>query len=122
MVQKFKKKINKILCFDLDGIICNTYKNNYKLSKPIKKNIKKINSLYDQGYKIIVFTARYMGRSNENINLAHRKGFTKTNNQLKRWGLKFHQLRFGKPSYNLIIDDKGIFFNKNWANKIDNYL
>ena len=122
MVQKFKKKINKILCFDLDGIICNTYKNNYKLSKPIKKNIKKINSLYDQGYKIIVFTARYMGRSKENINLAHRKGFTKTNNQLKRWGLKFHQLRFGKPSYNLIIDDKGIFFNKNWANKIDNYL
>ncbi len=122
MVQKFKKKINKILCFDLDGVICNTYKNNYKLSKPIKKNIKKINSLYDQGYKIIVFTARYMGRSKENINLAHRKGFTKTNNQLKRWGLKFHQLRFGKPSYNLIIDDKGIFFNKNWANKIDNYL
>ena len=63
-----------------------------------------------------------MGRSKENIYLAHRKGFTKTNNQLKHWGLKFHQLKFGKPSYDLIIDDKGIFFKKNWANKIDNYL
>ena len=28
----------------------------------LKKNIKVINSLYDQGYIIKIFTARYMGR------------------------------------------------------------
>ena len=112
MVQKFKKKINKIICFDLDGVICNTLKNNYETSKPIKKNINKINYLYKKGFKIIIFTARYMGRSKENAKTAKKKGFKKTNNQLKRWGVKFHQLKFGKPSYDLIIDDKGIFFMK----------
>ena len=122
MVQKFKKKIDKVLCFDLDGVICNTHKNQYSSSKPIKKNIKKINYLYHKGYKIIIFTARYMGRFKENVNKANIKGFTKTNNQLKDWGVKFHQLRLGKPSYDLIIDDKGIFFKKNWVEKIDKYL
>ena len=32
-----------IICFDLDGVICLTKKNYYHLSRPIKKNIKKIN-------------------------------------------------------------------------------
>ena len=34
---KVKKKI---LCFDLDGVICTTLKNNYKSSKPKIKAIK----------------------------------------------------------------------------------
>ena len=29
--------MKKILCFDLDGVICKTVGNNYKDSKPIKK-------------------------------------------------------------------------------------
>ena len=37
----FKKK--KIFCFDIDGIICKTKKNNYTKSVPIKKNINFIN-------------------------------------------------------------------------------
>ena len=32
-----------IICFDIDGVICRTKKNNYRSSKPIKKAIKKIN-------------------------------------------------------------------------------
>ena len=122
MVQKYKKKLSKTICFDLDGVICNTLKNNYEFSKPIKKNINKINSLYKEGFKIIIFTARYMGRSKENVKTAHKKGFKKTNNQLKKRGIKFHQLKFGKPSYDLIIDDKSIFFKKNFINKINKYL
>ena len=51
------------------------FKNNYEFSKPIKKNINKINSLYKEGFKIIIFTARYMGRSKENVKTAHKKGF-----------------------------------------------
>ena len=39
MVRKFKQ-LKKILCFDLDGVICNTPGNEYKKSKPIIKNIK----------------------------------------------------------------------------------
>ena len=35
----------KILCFDLDGVICQTYGNDYINSRPIKKNITAINNL-----------------------------------------------------------------------------
>ena len=55
---------NKILCFDLDGIICKTSKKNYMSARPIKKVINLINKLYFDNY-IIIFTARYMGRNND---------------------------------------------------------
>ena len=46
-------------------------------------------------------------------------GFKLTKTQLKKWKVKYHKLILGKPSYDLIVDDKGIFFNKNWIKKID---
>ena len=46
-----------------------------------------------------------MGRTNENVNLAKKKGYKFTLNQLNKWGLKFHKLVFGKPYANFYIDD-----------------
>jgi trehalose-6-phosphatase len=56
----------KKLCFDLDGVICTTFKKRYFTAKPKKKIIKLINELYKKN-TIIVFTARFMGRNKENI-------------------------------------------------------
>jgi ribonuclease HI len=61
------KNKKKVFCFDIDGVICKTPKNYYKNSKPIKKAIMAINLLYDSGNKILIFTARFMGRSGENV-------------------------------------------------------
>ena len=36
--------------------------------------------------------------------------------QLKKWNVKYHKIYFGKPSYDLFIDDKALFFKKNWSN------
>lgn len=109
----------KIIAFDLDGVICKTNKKkNYKKSIPIKKNIKIINKLYKSNYKIVIFTARYMGRSNENIVVATKKAKIITMKQLKKWKVFFHSLKFGKPSYDLFVDDKAYGFDKNWAKKI----
>jgi len=113
---KFLKN-SKIYCFDLDGVICNTNKSDYKKSKPITKAIKKINYLHLAGHKIIIFTSRFMGRNNENIHLAKKQGYNFTLKQLKKWKLKYHKLVFGKPSYDFIIDDKSINF-KNWFKNI----
>ena len=55
-----------------------------------------------------------MGRNNENIKKAKAQGYNKTFKQLKSWGLKFHKLKFGKPSYDFFLDDKNIFFKKKW--------
>ena len=42
--------MRKIICFDLDNVICKTLNNNYKLSKPIKKTVKIINRLHKEGH------------------------------------------------------------------------
>ena len=117
-----KKSFKKIICFDLDDVICTTTKKNYFFSKPKVKVIKKINELYKKGFYIKIFTARFMGRNNEKIFKAKKQGYKKTLNQLKRWNLRFHKLIFGKPSYDLFIDDKSIFFDKNWYKKINKVL
>jgi histidinol phosphatase-like enzyme len=110
----------KKFCFDIDGVICRTAKSNYKSSKPNYKVIKIINKLYDQGHYIIIFTARYMGRNKENILLAKKQGYNFTNAQLKNWGLKFHKLIFGKPSFDVLVDDKAFNHDINWHKKIFN--
>ena len=107
-----------IFCFDIDGIICKTNSLNYNKSRPIKKNIKFINSLYQQGHIIKIFTARYMGRNRDSLLKAKRQGYESTMRQLNKWGLKFHKLFFGKPSSDIYIDDKNLNFKKNWIKDI----
>ena len=116
------KKIKKTICFDIDGVICKTIKNNYNNSKPITKNIDMINQLYKKGFIIKIFTARYMGRNKDIINKAKKQGYNFTKKKLEEWGVNYHKLIFGKPSFDLIIDDKAIFFDKNWKNKINKIL
>ena len=104
----------KKICVDIDGVICLTKKNFYKSSKANYKVIKIINKLYDEGHYILIYTSRFMGRNNDNISLAKKEGYKFTKNQLKAWGLKFNKLLMGKPSYDIIIDDKSLGFKKNW--------
>ena len=113
--------MKKKYCFDIDGVICKTKNADYKNSKPIKKSIEIINKLYDDGNIILIFTARFMGRSKDNIKKAKKLGYKFTYNQLKKWDLKFHKLILGKPSFDLFIDDKSIFFRKDWQKKILNF-
>jgi hypothetical protein len=117
MKNKYREKKLKTYCFDIDGVICSTNGNDYKNSKPIYKSIKKINQLYSAGNIILIFTARFMGRSNDNPILAKKRGYQFTFKQLKKWKLNFHKLIFGKPSFDFIVDDKAINF-KNWIKNI----
>lgn len=105
----------KTICFDIDGVICKTIKSNYKSSKPIKKNIKTINNFYKKGYIVKIFTARCMGRNFDNIKKAEKDIKTITINQLQNWNVNYHKIFFGKPSYDLFVDDKSLFFKKNWS-------
>lgn len=111
----------KVICFDLDGVICTNTWGNYKLAKPIKKNIKFIN-LLNKKFKIIIFTSRFMGRHNDNAAKAKKQGYKYTQRQLAKWKVKFDKLILGKPSYDLIIDDKAIYFKKNWIKELNNQI
>jgi len=104
-------------CIDIDNTICTTKNLNYADSAPIRSRIEKINELYDQGHTIKYFTARGMGRSNDNVNNAYASQFCLTQKQLDDWGCKYHNLILGKPSADYYLDDKALkledVFNEN---------
>ena len=52
-----------------------------------------------------------MGRTNENVFKAKKKGFDFTKNNCPNGGVKYDKLIFGKPSFDLIIDDKALDFH-----------
>lgn len=112
----------KIIAFDLDDVLCsrlNGYENlgplKYDYCYPIVENIEMVNSLYNEGYKIVIYTARGMTQFNGNVHEIYSKLYTKTTEQLKSWGLKYHQLVMGKIHYDVLIDDK--VMNSNGINK-----
>ena len=39
--------------------------------------------------------------------------------QLKGWGLNYHELIFGKPSYDCFIDDKAFNYSENWIDELE---
>ena len=99
----------KVYCFDIDGTICQNTYGDYDLAKPIHERIDFINSLFEAGNEIVMFTAR---GSTTGIDW-----YEFTEKQLKDWGLKFNKLLLGKPFADIFVDDKGIeaddFFREN---------
>jgi hydroxymethylpyrimidine pyrophosphatase-like HAD family hydrolase len=96
----------KIIAFDLDDVLChrsNQFENlgplKYSYCIPNKKMIELVNSLYDDGHKIVIYTARGMTQFNGNVIEIYGQLYTKTLNNLDEWGLKYHQLVMGKKYY-----------------------
>ncbi len=112
----------KIICFDIDNVICKTVKNFYKNSKPNKEVITLINNLYMKNFYIKIFTARFMGQLNGNKKKIRQVGYVFTKNQLKNWGVMYHELIMFKPSYDFFIDDKAIGFSKKWMSLLKKEL
>ncbi len=94
--------------FDIDGTICTNTNGDYTNAKPIQERIKKVNDLYKKGHTIVFLTARGMGRTGNSQKHAIEMFEDLTRNQLRDWGVKFHELFLGKPSGDFYIDDKGV--------------
>ncbi len=90
----------KTFCIDIDGTICSINTEDYSKATPHLNRIEQINSLYDEGHKIIFFTARGSKTGIDHTSL--------TKNQLNTWGVKYHDLIMGKPFADYYIDDKSI--------------
>lgn len=91
---------------DIDETICHSSDvPDYSTSIPIMENIQKANKLYDQGHTIIYWTARGT--------MTKKDWRSVTEQQFHDWGVKYHEIIFGKPVYDLFIDDKNIN-TKDW--------
>lgn len=107
-----------IYVFDIDGTICSDTNGNYKEAIPFFDRIKYINTLFEQGNHITMFTARGMSSENNNQIKAINKYYTFTENQLKSWNVKYNELILGKPQGDFYIDDKGVKDEHFFAHKI----
>ncbi len=97
-----------IYVFDLDNTLCKTTDSQYVDSVPYYDRIVKVNKLYDEGHTIIIETARGC--------ISGKRWVYQTIDQLKSWGLKFHNVRAGvKFMADVYVDDLAInsedFFN-----------
>lgn len=84
---------------DIDGTICTVVKGgDYRLAKPLPHNIAVVNDLYYKGHEIVYWTARGTKTG--------RDWRTVTEDQFSAWGVKYNRIEFGKPVYDLMIDDR----------------
>lgn len=98
-----------IYFIDIDDTICTlAMPAHYSTAVPITKAIDKVNRLYDEGHTIVFWTARGTGSGLDWRDL--------TESQLSSWGVKYHELRFGKPVYDIFIDDKNMNA-EDWRNE-----
>lgn len=89
-----------IYCFDIDGTLCTNTEGSYEKAVPYREVIARVNSLFDGGHRIILYTAR---GSTTGIDWR-----ALTEDQLMSWGVKYHELFLGKPTADVYIDDKGM--------------
>ena len=101
---------------DIDETIF--YKSNgldYTTAKPNIECVKKVNELFEDGHTITLWTAR---GTQTGIDWKET-----TKKQLIDCGIKYHNLKMGKPAFDLFIDDKAINSdNFNWINNIKKYI
>ncbi|MEK3873943.1 MULTISPECIES: acylneuraminate cytidylyltransferase family protein [unclassified Paenibacillus] len=90
---------NQRFVFDIDGVIAQFREDlDYTRAEPNQQLIKIINKLYDMGNEIVLFTARgYVTKYDWG---------EVTKAQMDKWGVKYHELIFGKPNADYYIDDK----------------
>lgn len=101
---RFNKSRKKIYVFDIDGTLVTDTQGDYDKVQPIKKSIERVNSLFDEGHKIILMTARGASSKIDHTEL--------TKKQMKDFGVKFHELiMHKKPTADFFVDDKAINVN-----------
>jgi len=104
----------KTIVVDVDGVIAHTqempgeYGQDYKSSKPLQHGIDWVNKRYDEGYYIIMLTARYDKLQLGNLAKQYESGYIELVEWLNKHGVKRHEVRMGKPRAFLYIDDRAV--------------
>ena len=108
-VKKYLSDITEYNTFviDIDDTICFTQNRDFKNSNPNKQVINKINELYSNGWKIILYTARG-AKSCKTLEEKENKYREMTEEWLKKNGVLYNELVFGKMNADYYVDDKNM--------------
>ena len=107
---------DNVYCIDIDGTLTEPHDGTPFEAIPIPSRIEKVNKLFDEGAIIYLMTARGFIHSSTrypNDILAQQREAdyhvrSRTEKQLKEWGLKYTKLFFGKPRAKIYVDDRAV--------------
>ena len=98
---------SKRLIVDCDGVIAGKeHGGDYSKASPLQHGIEQVNKLYEMGYEVVLYTARYGDRECGNINRQYERGYREWTDWLAKYGVKYTYAWMGKPAGAIYIDDK----------------
>ena len=97
----------KRLIVDCDGVIADKdHGGIYANAGPLQHGIDQVNKLYDMGFEIVLYTARYGDREKGNMHRQYERGYIEWIKWLDDHGVKYHHAHMGKLAGVMYIDDK----------------
>jgi hypothetical protein len=97
-----------VYCFDIDGTLCTNTEGEYSEAEPFPEMIAHVNSLFREGHRILLYTARGATTGIDWRSVTVR--------QMEEWKVSYHELFMGKPTADVYIDDKAVNLI-DWKNK-----
>lgn len=103
------KKNKGTIVVDLDGTLCDQRSTGtYHLAEPRLNIIQIVNRLWTDGHKIVIWTARGMDTHDGYVELIEENYRDMTEKWLKDHHICYDELKFGKPSALVYVDDKAL--------------
>jgi capsule biosynthesis phosphatase len=101
------------ICIDLDGVICRLREpgQNYADLEPVPGAVEKVRQLKAAGHYLIINTARHMKTCEGNVGRVVAKQGAVTLEWLRRHGIEYDEIYFGKPHAQIYLDDNAVRFS-----------
>lgn len=103
----------KVIVIDIDGTLCEIKKReqNYLDVKPKEKVLRKLKQMKEEGFYIILYTARQMRTYEGNLGRINANTGKQIFQWLEKYEIEFDEIYFGKPwcgKSGFYVDDKTI--------------
>jgi capsule biosynthesis phosphatase len=96
------------IVIDVDDTLCDNKGRDYVNATPYRDVINKVNLLYNEGYYIVLYTARGMKSCNGDLKKIKEKNEDILIEWLQKHNVKYHELIFGKVLGDIYVDDKAM--------------
>jgi hypothetical protein len=104
------------IAVDLDGTLCTWHPGRYELAEPLTDALSAVRELARQGHEIWIYTGRGSGLGGAEA--AEARWGEVTRRQLADWKIEHSRLIFGKPTFDLLIDDRAIALSESWLEQV----
>jgi capsule biosynthesis phosphatase len=99
---------DRTLCVDVDDTICFTKGFDYTTSTPNDPVVEKLRQAHNNGWRIVLYTARGQGRSGGTIETVADDIHREISDFCERFDVPFDAIVVGKPLARWYVDDKAV--------------